>query len=95
MPALTHGRVANGFNLLPRTITRAVTTSAGSCCSGKSLPYTNSIGRNLNGNVRIHTGSESRDRATTVVVGQSIASKRAIYNRVTTHNTSRAKTVIS
>jgi hypothetical protein len=89
MPALTHGRVVNGFNLLPRTITTSVTTSGGLCCYGKPIPYTNSIGRNLNRNGRIHTGSETRDRATTVVVGQSAASKRAINNRVTTHNTSR------
>ena len=89
MPALTHGRVANGFNLLPRTITNSTTTSGKSCCVGKPLQYTNTLGRNLYRNSRIPTGRESRDRATTVTVGKSVAAKRAIYNRVTTHNVAR------
>lgn len=49
MPALTHGRVKNGFNLLPRTITYS---------QGKCRNDSNSTGQTMDESVKRQNGSD-------------------------------------
>ena len=95
MPALTHGRVINGFNQYARSITYARSNcnrkDNSKCgnqkpfCCGKSLqPFKYRTGSYCGrGLCRIPTGPCSRKRASaTGIVGRSTMAKRAIHRRV-------------
>lgn len=84
MPALTHGRVINGFNLLPREILYTNKGNVSACDKpvhcGKPLQYTNmQLGKTCG---RVSNSSSTDKFANTVTVGRSFASKRAISRRV-------------
>ena len=83
MPALTHGRVINGFNSLPRSI-ESETGSDGkaqSCCGKpiQRLKY-RSTRKSL---LRVSSKSSNKKYASNVIIGRSYAAKRAISRRVT------------
>lgn len=87
MPALTHGRVKNGFNSLPRNITSIQNSGCvnGKCqksnCCGKAIqPLKYRPGRNQT-LLRVSTGSSNKKYNRNVAVGRSFASKRAIARR--------------
>ena len=95
MPALTHGRVINGFNQYARSITyarskcnRKDNTKCGNqkpaCCGNPLQPFKIRPGSYCgSGFCRIPTGPCSRKRASaTGVIGRSTMAKRAIYRRV-------------
>ena len=96
MPALTHGRVINGFNQYARSITYARPncpekptrdTCGGQkpfCCGNPLQPFKNNPGTYCgSGFCRIPTGPCTRKHApATGVVGRSFAAKRAIGRRV-------------
>ena len=90
MPALTHGRVKNGFNLLPR---RNVGTCVVKKCDGcektqsKTAPSCK-ITRSMHNSRVNHYSSSSKKRANPIVsVGRSAAARRAIMRRATPNNT--------
>ena len=94
MPALTHGRVVNGFNLLPRTITNHQTKCSKnpddqnqntcynkeSCC-GRPMQPANRRPRNSL-IARVNPFDSGTKMASTVTTGRSFAAKRAIARRV-------------
>jgi hypothetical protein len=94
MPALTHGRVVNGFNLLPRTITnyqskcsqnsneqnKKTCYNKESCC-GRPLQPANRRPRNSL-IARVNPFDSGTKMASTVTTGRSFATKRAIARRV-------------
>ena len=96
MPALTHGRVVNGFNLLPRTITNHQTKCSKnsddqdqnkntcynkeSCC-GRPMQPANRRPRNSL-IARVNSIDSGTKMASTVTTGRSFAAKRAIARRV-------------
>ena len=90
MPALTHGRVRNGFNLLPR---RIVGSSQVKKCDGcvetciHTAP-TCKVTKTGNNTSRVnHYSNSSRKKSNALgTVGRSGAAKRAIMKRVTSTN---------
>jgi hypothetical protein len=90
MPALTHGRVRNGFNSLPRKIVKTTTTEK---CAGcvetcyQTVPICK-ITNSSNSSSRVnHYSSSSKKRSNALsTVGRSGAAKRAIMRRVTSNN---------
>lgn len=97
MPALTHGRVINGFNQYSRSITYARPNCPPApvphdkcggqkpfCCGNPLQPFKISPGTYCgSGFCRIPTGNGSRKQAAaTGVIGRSTIAKRAIYRRV-------------
>ena len=93
MPALTHGRVQNGFNLLPRNVKQVTTVTSKNCDStGKKkttaccISQPNQYNKMHPGKIyqrrRIPTGPTNRKFASTTVTGRSFAAKRAIARRV-------------
>ena len=95
MPALTHGRVVNGYNLLPRSVKRVKTqTKCGekdSCCISSPHQYNNMHPGSIFQRRRIPTRPCNRKYASTVVTGRSFAAKRAIARRVADCNSSHPK----
>ena len=92
MPALTHGRVINGFNLLSRTITYGQQKcdkdrkEGESCqqkelCCGKSLQPSGLKPRNSLV-TRVSSKPSNQKWASTALTGRSFAAKRAIARRV-------------
>ena len=83
MPALTHGRVINGFNSLPRNIASETGSDgkAQSCCGKpiQRLKY-RSTRKSL---LRVSSKSSNKKYASNVIIGRSYAAKRAISRRVT------------
>lgn len=84
MPALTHGRVINGFNLLPREILFSNIDDVSPCDKkihcGKPLQYTNMQVSGLC--KRVSKITSIKKSTNTVVVGRTFAAKRAISRRV-------------
>jgi hypothetical protein len=95
MPALTHGRVVNGYNLLPRSVKRVKTqTKCGekdSCCISSPHQYNNMHPGSIFQRRRIPTRPCNRKYASTVVTGRSFAAKRAIARRVANCNSTHPK----
>ena len=95
MPALTHGRVVNGYNLLPRSVKRVKTqTKCGekdSCCISSPHQYNNMHPGSIFQRRRIPTRPCNRKYASTVVTGRSFAAKRAIARRVADCNSTHPK----
>ena len=90
MPALTHGRVRNGFNSLPR---RIVKTTIEKKCDGCSeicviTKPTCKVTKGCNSTSRVnHYSNSSRKRSNALgTVGRSGAARRAIMRRVTVNN---------
>lgn len=83
MPALTHGRVINGFNSLPRSIS-SETGSDGkhkSCC-GKPIQRLKSRSTGKSSLLRVSSQKSNKKYASNVIIGRSYAAKRAISRRV-------------
>lgn len=96
MPALTHGRVANGFNLLPRSVKEVKTkTKCGdkkACCISTPHQYNNMHPGKIFQSRRVPTKPCNRKYASTVVTGRSFATKRAIARRVANCNSQHSRT---
>lgn len=96
MPALTHGRVANGFNLLPRSVKQVNTkTKCGdkkACCISTPHQYNNMHPGKIFQSRRVPTKPCNRKYASTVVTGRSFAAKRAIARRVADYNSQKSST---
>lgn len=102
MPALTHGRVKNGFNQFPRTISfgsrkckdkngNTLERCQKAVCCGKPIQptkYKISSKSCIRGLCRVPTRAGTRDRAiaTGGVGSRSFGTKRAIARRVNTRN---------
>ena len=90
MPALTHGRVRNGFNSLPRRIIKIGEDKKCDGCT-KSCPVTApmcKIGKSGNNTSRVNHYSNSNTKRSNALgtVGRSGAARRAIMRRVTSNN---------
>ena len=90
MPALTHGRVRNGFNSLPRRIIKINTEERCSGCT-KTCHETTAIckvGKSGNSTSRVNNYSNSSTKRSNALgtVGRSGAARRAIMRRVTPNN---------
>ena len=90
MPALTHGRVRNGFNSLPR---RIIKTTKETKCKGcvKTCHQTTAIckvGKSGNSTSRVNHYSNSSTKRSNALgtVGRSGAARRAIMRRVSPNN---------
>jgi hypothetical protein len=90
MPALTHGRVRNGFNSLPRRICKTTTVKKCDGCTETCIitKPTCKITKSGNSTSRVnHYSNSSRKRSNALgTVGRSGAARRAIMRRVTTNN---------
>jgi len=90
MPALTHGRVPNGFNSLPRRIVKTTTVKKCDGCTETCIitKPTCKITKGGNSTSRInHYSNSSRKRSNALgTVGRSGAARRAIMRRVTVNN---------
>jgi hypothetical protein len=86
MPALTHGRVINGFNSLPRDIMFSNKQTAKCCdkkfCCGKPLQYNKMQVGHMYKYKRVSSAPSNGKFAKNVAVGRSFAAKRAISRRV-------------
>ena len=87
MPALTHGRVINGFNLLPRDVTvsnkrNATCCNKQLCCATRSLPYSKMQVGHMYKYKRVSSAPSNGKFAKNVAIGRSFAAKRAISRRV-------------
>lgn len=91
MPAQTHGRVINGFDIFSRNKSVSINYYTGKCstkkkcekgvCCGKPLQPFNLKPKSTFR--RLQTSQyESRKKASNVVIGRSAAAKRAISKRV-------------
>lgn len=90
MPALTHGRVRNGFNLLPRRIVKTTTVKKCDGCSETCVitKPTCKVTKSGNSTSRVnHYSNSSRKRSNALgTVGRSGAARRAIMRRVNVNN---------
>ena len=89
MPALTHGRVRNGFNSLPRRICKTTTVKKCTGCTETCIITKPTCKITKSGNTsRVnHYSNSSRKRSNALgTVGRSGAARRAIMRRVTTNN---------
>ena len=96
MPAQTHGRVYNGFNIYPRKtryaqprcppapgqVKQTECYQKALCCGTPIQPTGRRPSKCRNTLCRVPTGNESRKFASTTVIGRSTAAKRAIGRRV-------------
>ena len=86
MPALTHGRVVNGFNLLPRDIRFSNKRNATCCdkklCCGRPLQYNRMQVGNIYKYKRVNSAPSNGKFAKNISIGRSFAAKRAISRRV-------------
>ncbi len=86
MPALTHGRVVNGFNLLPRDIRFSNKRNATCCdkklCCGRPLQYNRMQVGNIYKYKRVNSAPSNGKFAKNIAIGRSFAAKRAISRRV-------------
>jgi hypothetical protein len=86
MPALTHGRVVNGFNLLPRDIRFSNKRNATCCdkklCCGRPLQYNRMQVGNIYKYKRVNSTPSNGKFAKNIAIGRSFAAKRAISRRV-------------
>ena len=96
MPAQTHGRVYNGFNIYPRKtryaqprcppapgqVKQTECYQKALCCGTPIQPTGRRPSKCRNTLCRVPTGIESRKFASTTVIGRSTAAKRAIGRRV-------------
>ena len=90
MPAQTHGRVRNGFDIFPKSKSVSKNNHKGKCANNKSCEKGFCCGKPLQPNKMqpsssfrrlISSSRDHRKKATNVVIGRSAAAKRAIARR--------------
>ena len=91
MPAQTHGRVRNGFNIQPRAKVISKNLKKPPCNNNSKCETAHACGKPLQPlkmrpsgltRFRVSSGCHNSKKSSNVVIGRSAAAKRAINKRV-------------